>query len=301
MGNNYNNYNNNGHAIRKVADKIKGTSTFVKVILVIIIIIFVVLIIVWIVTLLRNKTVFLQNNPVLLSGEQDADTSSTDNGYYSVPGLPIPINGNLYSFSLWIYIEDYVKGLGYYKNIITRTNTDGSNTDEDKNDPTKILQSPGLYLDKENPNLIAYTSVIGGKPQVLCKIDNIPMNKWNHIAYILNTNSIDLYINGKLEKSCILDNVPQSASTDPLYMCKNTGFNGKIAQIQYFTTALTPDKVLDLYNKGPSGTNTFSIDSLDDKLKNINYDQLKSQICTGNQSLTSIISDNFGIKSGSSK
>ena len=144
-----NNYNNNGHAIRKVADKIKGTSTFVKVILVIIIIIFVVLIIVWIVTLLRNKTVFLQNNPVLLSGEQDADTSSTDNGYYSVPGLPIPINGNLYSFSLWIYIEDYVKGLGYYKNIITRTNTDGSKTDEDKNDPTKILQSPGLYLDKK--------------------------------------------------------------------------------------------------------------------------------------------------------
>ena len=195
--NNYNN-NNNGQAIKSVANKIKGTSTFVKVILVIILIVFVVLIIVWIITLLNNKTTFLQNNPIILSGEQDADTGSVKNNYYSSSSLPIPINGNLYSFSLWIYIEDYVKGLGSYKNILIRTDDNGSKSKTDMKDPSKIKQAPGIYLDKNNPNLITYTSVIEDDlPPVECRIDNIPMNKWNHIVYVLNTNSVDLYINGK--------------------------------------------------------------------------------------------------------
>ena len=57
------NYNNNN--IQKVVNNFKGTSVFVKVLLVIILIIIVVLIIVWIFTLVNKKVKFNQNNPVI--------------------------------------------------------------------------------------------------------------------------------------------------------------------------------------------------------------------------------------------
>lgn len=267
--------------VTNVSQKIKGTSSFVKILIVIFAVIFVIGLIVWIIFIIKNKVIYVRNNPVILSGEISADTTSQENNAYVIPNLPTSINGNLYSYSMWIYINDYVRGYGDYKNIISRSN-------KDENIDTKIpsiqndavIEAPGIYLDKKMNKLIAYTSVINSSANV-CEVNNIPLNKWNHIVYVLNQNNVDLYLNGKLEKSCVINGIANTNTAYKLYIGKDTGFNGKFAQIQYFTEAIEPSKVTELYNKGPSGTNKFVLDDKNNKFSNINYSKLKNDICSG--------------------
>ena len=270
-----------------VSKKVKGTSTFVKILIIIFAVIIVIGLIVWLVFLIKNKISYVNNNPIIISGEMPADTTNTSDNAYKNANLPTSINGNLYSYSVWIYINDFTTGYGKYKNILSKSSYSG-NKSSDNQGVTDISgsESPGLYLDKTMNKLIVYTSLMGnnndGKDKNVCEINNIPLNKWCHIVYVLNQNSVDLYLNGKLERSCVINGLAYSKDTENLYICKSGGYNGKVAQLQYFTEALTPDTVIQLYNKGPTGSNKLLTD--DNQFSNVNYSQLKNDICTGNTS-----------------
>jgi hypothetical protein len=301
----------NNNTGRRIANNFKGTSVFVKVLLVIILIIIIVLIIIWIFTLVNQKIKFNQNNPIILSGERTADTSQQKSNSYVISNLPTPLSGKLFSYSMWIYINDYTSKFGHYKNIISRSNKSSDYIKGKSKNPSNFLPgknsqgssgtgsnayvsaTPGIYLDASSTKLIALTDIIQGKSSK-CEIQSIPLNKWNHIVYVLNQNSIDLYLNGKLERSCVLNGIPHTNKSDSLYIAKNDGFNGKVAQIQYFTEAINPDKVLQLYNRGPSGSNEFVLNDSKNKFSNINYDKLKNDICSGNgKDLSSLIESEF--------
>lgn len=70
-----------------------------------------------------------------------------------------------------------------------------------------------------------------------------------------------MYIDGKLEKSCFLDGVPD-INNSPLHIApkmpgmdgepvKNSGFFGQCSNFQYFTSALEPNQVSNIYMRGP--------------------------------------------------
>ena len=267
------------------------SSSFIKIIIIVVAIIVVIGVSILIYFLINNSTTYNNNNPIILSGEKSADTSEQDKNAYIIPNLPTSINGYSNSFSVWIFINDFVNGSGKYKNILSRSQYDTD--DLENNNAPKGRQCPGLFIDRKINKLIAYTSLLNGDDDNTvyneCVINNLPLNKWNHIVYVLNQNVVDLYLNGKLEKSCVLNGIPNSNPGDKLYLAKNNGFNGKIANVQFFTSAITPQKVLELYNKGETGTNTFSDDS---NLLNINFAQLKNDICSGSTSNVSDILQN---------
>lgn len=279
-----NNYTNQAaNTVRQVKEKFQGTSTFVKIILLIVLIVIIVLVIMWIVTMVKSKITFNKNNPVLVSGE--IDTTSTPPG----AKLPKSLEGNLYSISCWINIADYTKGYGSLKNILVRTGTMANPIQP--TDSKDILgatncqvQSPGIYLDATTTNLRVFTSVMdpnnGGKvkcPPEECVIRNIPLNKWVHIVYVLNSNNVDVYINGKLERSCVLNGIPYQNDFNSLYLLNGPSYNGKLAQVQYFTEAITPGTVLQLYNKGPSGKNSILFA---DASLSVDYNKLKNELCS---------------------
>jgi hypothetical protein len=94
-----------------------------------------------------------------------------------------------------------------------------------------------------------------------CDIQNIPLMTWVHIVYVLNNRSVDIYLNGKLERSCALRGIP-IISADPVYITTGSpqaGFYGKIGKTQYFTKALLPNDVAGLYQQGPLGTAQFQV------------------------------------------
>ena len=288
--------NRSNNARKRLLNNFQGTSIFVKVFIGIAILGAIVLAIIWIITVFKTKSKYNQNNPVLLSGEFSADTSLQKNKSYVISNLPTSLNGKLFSYSLWINISDYVTKYGHFKNILSRSNKQSdSDTKINPLNNLNISQSPGIYLDASSSNLLVYTDIIKSESpkfthDIPCIIPNIPLNKWVHIVYVLNQNSVDLYLNGKLERSCVINGVPYTNNNNKLYIAKDSGFNGKIAQIQYFTKALDPNNVNKLYYNGPSGTNKFIAKNISNPLANVNFSQLKADICSGdNKDLSSLI------------
>ena len=83
-----------------------------------------------------------------------------------------------------------------------------------------------------------------------CDVKNIPLQKWVHIGYVLNNRTVDLYLNGKLERSCVLRGVPK-LNEDKVHFGLNGGFFGKLSNVVYYRKALNPDQIYSIYSGGP--------------------------------------------------
>ena len=76
-----------------------------------------------------------------------------------------------------------------------------------------------------------------------------------------NNRTVDIYINGKLERSCALRGVPV-LDKSPVYITggkPDAGFHGKMGKTQYFTKSLLPNDVMNLYQQGPLGSTQYQI------------------------------------------
>ena len=144
-----------------------------------------------------------------------------------------------FSYSVWIYIQDWTRG---WKNIFVKGDkTDGAGTSS--------ARAPGLWLYPDTNALHARINTFAS-PNEGCDIKNIPLQKWVHIAYILNNRTVDIYIDGKLERSCVLRGVPK-LNDEPVRVCDNGGYFGKISNLVYFRYAMKPDEVYKIYASGP--------------------------------------------------
>ena len=142
-----------------------------------------------------------------------------------------------FSYSVWIYVQDWTQG---WKNIFVKgTSGAGSNS----------ARAPGLWLYPDTNALHARINTFAS-PNEGCDIKNIPLQKWVHIAYVLNNRTVDIYIDGKLERSCVLRGVPK-LNDEPVRVCDNGGFFGKISNLVYFRYAMKPDEVYKIYASGP--------------------------------------------------
>lgn len=83
-----------------------------------------------------------------------------------------------------------------------------------------------------------------------CQVDDIPLQKWTHIVVSLFNNNADVYIDGKLRKSCFLKGYPKPNLSD-LHITANGGFNGFLSNIKYANLAMKQSDAYGLYQEGP--------------------------------------------------
>lgn len=190
-------------------------------------------------------------NPILVSGSIDA--SDPDNSKsWTLPQSSSANSSNMaFTLSYWIYIADWTYRQNKVKALVIKANESGNIADE-------LNAAPGMYLDSFKNNLIVATKVIGKDTPQYCNIANIPIQKWVHVAYVLDNRSVDVYVDCKLERSCILTGVPDlnnaklhlfpkiTSNTD-----NQTGFLGQMASLRYFSQALRPVDIARLCNGGP--------------------------------------------------
>jgi len=84
-----------------------------------------------------------------------------------------------------------------------------------------------------------------------CDVPFFPLQTWVYVDIALSGNSIDVYLDGDLKKSCILNGHPIT-SLDDLYVCQNGGFNGYLSNVTYSSAILTLASIRKTYKKGPS-------------------------------------------------
>jgi hypothetical protein len=227
-------FNNTGSKISSLMGSSNSSTTNTSILYILLAIIFIIVLIIIIVILVKRAKKNQTNVSVLLDSPTDA---------FDLKDKSFPVKnsdeGLEFSYSVWIYIQDWTRG---WKNILVKGDkSDGAGTNSSR--------APGLWLYPDSNALHARINTFAS-PNEGCDIKNIPLQKWVHIAYILNNRTVDIYIDGKLERSCVLRGVPK-LNDEPVRVCDNGGFFGKISNLVYFRYAMKPDEVYNVYSKGP--------------------------------------------------
>lgn len=111
-------------------------------------------------------------------------------------------------------------------------------------------------------------------------IDNIPLDRWFQLAIVMQSQSVDIYVDGKLYSTITLNSMPSfgdgsafvlSEDNSPLYNSLN-GFSGAMTQLRYFNYSLSPDDIANVYSWGPHPHVPKKIKSSKDDSSNKNND-----------------------------
>jgi hypothetical protein len=95
-------------------------------------------------------------------------------------------------------------------------------------------------LPEDGSNFIVHT----------CAVANIPIQKWVNLFISVYGRTLDIYIDGKLVRTCVLPGVAKIDSMAPVYITPYGGFSGWTSNFQYWSDASDPQKAWNIYKKG---------------------------------------------------
>jgi hypothetical protein len=192
--------------------------------------------------------------PITLTG----DTSSEDQA-------PEPLSGKKqttissakssvgtgvdYGVQFWMYISDWDFNFAKEKLIMSRRST--------TQETPKITLHP--TDNSLNVQVLVYPSEeTGGAPTegasvsdaFTCTVENVPIQTWFSVSVTVFQRNLDIYINGRLVKSCVLPGVPKPISGDLIIGDDNNGFSGSVCNIRTYLGMLSPDDALTFFSRG---------------------------------------------------
>jgi hypothetical protein len=81
------------------------------------------------------------------------------------------------------------------------------------------------------------------------------MQRWVNVTVVLSGRTIDVYMDGKLARSCL---TPSYYKVDPtgvkLKITERGGFDGYINGVSMYNYPLSPADIYHIYQAGPTGT-----------------------------------------------
>lgn len=203
------------------------------------VIVLILLFVIYLVRRLRNDYNNVNgNSPWIVYGTKTANTRKV------IPGHMIKRSndskyGIEFTYCFWMYINSWATKSGELKHIMHKGNSTGN-----------PLQAPGFFLAK-NENTLLINMNTFSQVKESCNIKNIPVHKWVHVAVVLMGRNLDVYINGRLKRRCVLKGVPKQNYGD-LYLSLNEGFDGFLSRVRYFNYAAPYYLIEKMYNDGPS-------------------------------------------------
>jgi hypothetical protein len=71
--------------------------------------------------------------------------------------------------------------------------------------------------------------------------------------------TLDVYIDGKLSRSCLLPGVPRLSRREDIIVTPDGGFTGNTSGFQFWDEESTPERAWTIYSKGYSGNSVNNI------------------------------------------
>jgi len=203
------------------------------------------------------------SDPYTLQNIQDGQTTST------ISASTLATNGSNtpssnFAYSVWFYVNDWNYRYGEPKVIFGRMGAKSSDQSTGSVpgisgiDPcpavvlgaveNNISVSLGCY-----PGADQEPTTPGGKTIVhTCSIANVPIQKWVNLVISVYGRSMDLYIDGKLVRTCLLPGVASVNNNANIYVTPAGGFDGWTSKLQYYPNSLNPQEVWNIYTQGYS-------------------------------------------------
>jgi hypothetical protein len=171
----------------------------------------------------------------------------------TIPSGDAPATGGSdWGMQYWMYISDWNYKFGTEKEIVKRV------------DPTNpSVTAPRIYLSAAENTLNVRVSVFptdgsagAASPgagttgdSFLCSVENVPLQSWFAVSVTCFQRNMDIYINGRLVKSCVLPGVPKPAVGD-IILNDNGGFSGSICNLNWYNAMLAPEDAKAFHAKG---------------------------------------------------
>jgi len=219
------------------------------------------------------------NSFSLISGSQKAHIDPSKPITITEDKLPQLYEGGEFTISTWIYIHNWSYRTGFNKSILSiggpnfdtiRVYLGGNKpslhvrlqTREKGGVPNGSNQAPGDSLDKTTQNatfgiLQTDSGLLDGSP--LCDLPDVDIQRWVNITVAVNGKTVDVYMDGKLARSCVLPSFYKvDAGGYSANLLAYGGFGGEIATTMMWDAALNPETVYRNYMAGPMPiTNIF--------------------------------------------
>ena len=186
-----------------------------------------------------------------------------------IPAGEIPVGeGSDYGVQFWMYISNWDYKFGQEKDIIQRVSP-----------VNPMIQSPHITLAANENTLNVKVSYYGTSSNTgaaagtndtsatgdvfTCAVENVPLQSWFAVSATVFQRNLDVYINGRLVKSCVLPGVPKPAVGD-MILNNNGGFAGSLCNVNNYNTMLVPEDARAFFAKGTNckapGPTTAAVD-----------------------------------------
>jgi hypothetical protein len=207
----------------------------------------------------------------ILNKKQNADVQSPK--VINADDAPGIYEGGEFSVSAWIYINNWAYRNGYPKHILS---IGGSSFDtirmylggqQPKLHVRLHTEAPGQstvkgenLLAKGRDELFKTMAPDAGTfdSTSVCDLPEIDLQRWIHITVAVNGRTVDVYMDGKLARSCVLpDYYKVDGGGYKITLLDNGGFGGFIQSVKIFSAAVAPDVVYKMYMAGLDAPTDF--------------------------------------------
>ena len=190
-------------------------------------------------------TVVLVNG--LVNGNIQSIISQDPNNNGSVPILR-SVNehdGIEFTWSTWIFLNTIDSSPGY-KHVFNK-----GNVAVNQSGIVTPNNAPGLYITPGYRGLYVVMNTFESPSDDYIEIDDLPIQKWINVIIRVQNKNLDVYINGRLAKRRVLNNVVKQ-NYDNVNVSINGGFNGYLSQLTYYNRAIGVAQIQDIVYNGPN-------------------------------------------------
>jgi hypothetical protein len=145
------------------------------------------------------------------------------------------------SISVWFYIKKWING----------TNVISFHSDE------RGTASIFKVQFKNNTNTIQIFPRSGSSGDDNCEIADFPLQKWVNLIVSFNSSAMDVYVDGKLMKSCVVNMGSKLGETKSIVLGDDTTLPndvGFITNVKLKASPIAPQEAWDIYSQGFGGS-----------------------------------------------
>jgi hypothetical protein len=220
-----------------------------------------------------------------LKGEHDA--RKPVHVHHKVPSI---YTGGDFTFSFWVYVDDFNYKAGSPKflfaispdspaptstsplvgmlsamtnGLMVRANTvlqTAGAPPQNPSAPTATAATsgagPDITIESQMQAVLnqqTSTTMFQSTIDTPCDVKDMPLQRWVCITIVSSGRILDVYMDGRLTRSCVLDNVVNVPKGKlRLRLAEFGGFGGRYASVQMWNQQLTPDVIYGIYQMGPT-------------------------------------------------
>ena len=135
------------------------------------------------------------------------------------------------------------------KNKIAKVDAAGTNCTMASNEYNDTHMS-----DDGLPNTYQGYAASGSGKIHKCTVRNFPLQKWVNLTVSLYGRTLDVYMDGKLVRTCILPGAAKSGTGGSIVVTPGNGFDGWTSQTKYWPDATNPQQAYSIYRDGYGGS-----------------------------------------------